>query len=242
VLWAIGARRRFLARVLTLVVVVSVFAALGSHLHVAGEQTIALPYDWLRNLPVVRLITPARFVMYASLAIAVGVAAWLAERPARSPGGAARWLLVGVGALMVFPNVGSGLWGREPVNPQFFRGTAYREYLNRGETTLVLPFAANANSQLWQAETGFYFRLPEGYLGHFAPPQYEGQLIVSELAGNEGTDPTLLKEFLRRYHVRDIVVEATPRAEAPYVPELEGLGLRGVRVDGVLVYFVPPGI
>ncbi|MHB8491859.1 MAG: hypothetical protein ACYDA6_06570 [Solirubrobacteraceae bacterium] len=240
VLFAVRSRRRFLARMLIIVVAVSFFAALGSHLHVAGEQSIPLPYDWLRNLPVVRLITPARIVMYGSLAMAVGVAAWLSERSARSLRGALRWLLLGVGAMMVFPNVSSGLWGNAPANPQFFRGTAYRNYLTEGETALVLPFAADTDSELWQAETGFYFRMPEGYLGHFAPPQFEGQLIVSELAGNQGTNPTLLKEFLNAYHVRDIVVEATARAEAPYEAELERLGLHGVRVDGVLVYHVPP--
>lgn len=240
-LWAASTPRRFLARMLLVAAGVSLVAALGSHLHVAGIQTATLPYNWVRSLPVVRLITPTRIVMYTSLAVAVGVAAWLAERPARSPRGVTRWLLFGVGAVMIFPNIGSGLWGGAPANPTFFRGSSYRHYLTAGETLLALPFGAAGNSMLWQAETGFYFRMPEGYLGQFAPPQFQSQRIGGQLGTTEEGNPARLAAFLRVYHVSDIVAEARAPAPSRYAVELASLGLHGVAVDGVLLYHIPSG-
>jgi hypothetical protein len=220
---------------------VSLFAALGSHLHVAGIQTVTLPYNWVRSLPVVRLITPTRIVMYTSLALAVGVAAWLAEGTARSVRGVARWLLFGLGAVMIFPNIGIGLWGGPPANPTFFRGSGYRHYLTAGETVLALPFGAAGNSMLWQAETGFYFRMPEGYLGQFPPAQFRGRRTGSQLGPTEEGNPARLAAFLRFYHVSDIVAEAKAPAPARYAKELASLGLRDVDVGGVLLYHVPSG-
>jgi hypothetical protein len=240
-LWAASTRRRFLARMLLIAAGVSLLAALGSHLHVAGIRTATLPYNWVRNLPVISLITPTRIIMYTSLALAVGVAAWLAERPARSLPGLARWLLFGVGAVMIFPNIGIGLWGGAPANPAFFRGGTYRNYLTAGETVLALPFGAAGNSMLWQAETGFYFRMPEGYLGQVAPAQFQSRGAGGQLGATEEGNPARLAAFLRFYHVSDIVAEARAPAASRYAVELERLGLYGVPVDGVLLYHIPSG-
>jgi hypothetical protein len=240
-LWAASTPRRFLARMLLIAAGVSLFAALGSHLHIAGIQTVALPYNWVRSLPVIRLLTPARIVMYTSLALAIGVAAWLAERPARSLRGAARWLLFALGALMIFPNIGLQLWGGAPANPSFFRGSSYRHYLRAGETVLALPFGAAGNSMLWQAETGFYFRMPEGYLGQFAPRQFQRRGSGGQLSPSEDGDQARLAAFLRVYHVSDIVAEARAAPRSRYALELARLGLQGVPVDGVLLYHIPSG-
>ncbi len=92
VIWALRTRRRFLARMLVITAVVSFVAALGAHLHIAGDSSIPLPYALVKNLAVIRLITPSRIAMYVSLATAIGVAAWLAEAPpGRSRQTLARW-------------------------------------------------------------------------------------------------------------------------------------------------------
>jgi hypothetical protein len=228
-LWAATTRRRFLTRMLVIAAGVSLLAALGSHLHVEGMSSVALPFSWVRNLPIAELLIPSRIIVYTSLTVAIGVAAWLAEHPARSMRGVARWLVFGVGAVMIFPNIGSGLWGGVPENPTFFSGGAYRAYLTAGDTVLVLPFGAHANDMLWQAETGFYFRMPEGYLGHFAPPQFERQRVVKELDGNVEVSPADMAEFLYDHHVRDVVA----LWPYPYVDVLVRLGLRPLPLLGV---------
>jgi hypothetical protein len=238
--WIVKTRRRLLARLLLTAVAVSFLAALGSHLHVAGIQTVTLPFNWVRNLPVFRLITPSRIAMYVALAVAIGVAAWLAESTS-SARGAARWLVFALGAVMIFPNIGSGLWHASPSNPAFFRGSTYHHYLTAGASVLILPFGLLDNSMLWQAETDFYFRMPEGYLGHFVPPQFEGQQIVDELHdANQGVNPARLASFLGAYHVRDIVIDESAAGEfLPFESELAKLHLDVVVVDGVLLYRIP---
>jgi hypothetical protein len=242
VLWVSKTPRRLLANVLLVVAAVSFLAALGAYLHVAGVRTVELPFHWIKNLPVARLITPSRIAVYVALALAIGVAAWLAEGTAQRGRGVARWLVFGLGAVMIFPNIAGGLFSGSPSNPAFFRTSAYRHFLSAGENVLVMPFGWNGNSMLWQAETGFYFRMPEGYLGHFAPPQFEGHPILGELYSNKQVDRLRLASFVSRYHVRDILVDASAAGTlVPFTTELSGYGLHAVSVFGVLRYRLPAG-
>ncbi len=96
---------------------------------------------------------------------------------------------------------------------------------------------------LWQAETGFYFRMPEGYLGHFAPPQFEHEQVVGELLfeENKGVNTTLFASFLKTHDVGAIVVEsAAVSSNLRLIVEFSNLGLRASQVGGVLLYQVPP--
>jgi hypothetical protein len=243
IVWAARTQRRLLVRLLLLAIGASVLLALGAHLHVAGVQTLELPFNWVKNWPVFRLLTPSRAFVYVALAVTIGIAAWLAAPasvPARRRIG--RWLVFGLGAVMIFPNVASGLWGGSPSNPKFFSGGIYRHYLHHDENVIAMPYGWNGNSMLWQAETGFYFRMPEGYLGHFAPAAFEGKPVVGELyAANKQVSPTALKSFVGEHHVRAFVIDASQASSMlPFLAELNNLGLRGQRVGGVLLFPVSP--
>ncbi|MDE3070649.1 MAG: hypothetical protein KGJ43_07965, partial [Acidobacteriota bacterium] len=235
--WLATTRRRRLAGLLAVVAGSSLAVALGGRLHVAGSASVELPLNWLRNAPIVRLITPSRIVVYASLAVAVGVAAWLAERPGWPRRPAARWAGFALGAAMIFPNVGSGLWSGSPPNPAFFRSGGYRRYLERGESVLAMPFGRNGYSMLWQAETGFYFRMPEGYLGHIPPEPFASEPIVGELYSGRAVDPGALAKFLLAGDVRAIVIDRSAfAAQAGFAHELVLLGMRPVATEGVLLF------
>ena len=238
--WYARTRRRFLARMLLIMASVSLVAALGSHLKVAGIQTVELPFNWVKNQPVFRLLTPGRIALYISLAFAIAMAAWLAESPPRSARRVRRWLVFALAAVMVFPNIASGLWGGTQPNPAFFRNGSYRRYLSAGETVLVMPYGWNSDSMLWQAETNFYFRMPEGYLGHIPPAPFEGSPAVGQLYSNNAVEPQLLIRFLKSSDVRAIVID--PGAGVPLVPfiaELADYGLHPLSVGGVLLYRLP---
>jgi hypothetical protein len=241
VLWLVAARRRLLAQLVGIVAVLSFIASLGAHLHVEGASSIPLPYDLIRHLPVVRLLTPSRIAMYTALAVAVGVAAWLAE-PRGSPKlRAARWALVVLGLVLLLPNIASRYWGQLPSNPAFFRTAVYKGYIHRGDNVLVMPFGNNGNSMFWQAETGFYFRMPEGYLGHYIPAEFEGQTIIGELGGGKEVELVNLARYLKRYDVREIVIEEPYGLTTPFQTQLEKLGFAHVTVGGATVLQVPRG-
>jgi len=237
IVWYLRTPRRVLAKLCLVTVAASLFAALGSHMHVAGFQTLTLPYDWIRSWPVVSFVTPGRLVMYTTLAIAVAMAAWLAE-----PGGrrsrALKWLTIGLVAVLTFPNLPSKLWASPPTNPAFFATSLYRRYIARGEMLLVLPYGADDNSMLWQAETNFYFSMPEGYLGPYGPPQYDNLSVVGQMGGGTTVPDTQeFLAFLRMFRVRHIAIDQT----VPGMLEtfLQGLGFRGLSVGGVELYRVP---
>ena len=239
IIWVLSTRRRTLARLVLIAFLASLVAALGSHLHVAGNQGIVLPYQLIRGLPLVNLVTPSRLVMYASLAAAVGVSAWLAEATPGSRGRLARWLVVGLGCVMVFPAPTGETWTAPPVTPAFFRTAIHRRYLRPGQVLLALPYGPYGTSMGWQAACGFCFRMPEGYLGHFGPPQITGRQAVRELL-HEGyaVAPANLARFLTSYDIHDIVLQASTAELFPYAAELEELGLHPLRVGGVLLFHV----
>jgi hypothetical protein len=233
--WALPAWRRHpLARLLLVVAGLTLLAALGSHLHVAGNQTMTLPFDWVRHLPVLDNIVPSRIILFTALAISIGIAAWLAAPP---PGALTRWLVVALGALLIFPNLIKPLYGAEPHNPRFFSTRLHRAYLARGESVLVLPFGVHDVSMLWQAETGFYFSMPEGYVSGEVPVPFNSDPTAANLVLDVSVSAPALGSFIRAHHVRHVVVD--PSTPGPWPATLRQLGLHGRSTGGVLLYGVP---
>lgn len=226
--------RGVLGKLLALTIVVSVVMSLGTHLHVAGQQTVALPFDLVKNVAVFDNMIPSRIVLFAVLAIAIGVAAWLARSGGHPVG---RWLLVALGVVLLLPNLSPSLYGVPPYDPSFFNTGAYRHYLTRNETVLVLPFAHNDLSPLWQAETGFYFYMPEGYVLASIPRAFEKQPGVVEMFDNVAPAAPVLEAFIHAHRVSHVVVD--PTQPGPWPALLAQLGLHGRMVGGVLLYAVP---
>jgi hypothetical protein len=234
ILWAVGARRTLLARMVVIVAAVSVVAALGSHLHVAGQQTMALPFNWFRDLPIFDNIVPSRIVLFTALMVSIGIASWLSMPTGRSIG---RWLLVVAGAVAIFPNLLVGLYGTPPVNPRFFSTAMYRRYLKPGETILALPFGERDVSMLWQAETGFYFYMPEGYVSGVVPSPFNIQPTTGALILNVPPSAPAFEAFVEEHYVSHVVVDTTNAG--PWPAFLSQIGLHGHQVGGVLLYAVP---
>lgn len=234
-LWALRSERaRPLARLLLVAAGVTLVVALGAHLHIAGYQTITLPLNWTKELPIFNDIIPSRIALFTTLAVSIGVAAWLAMPTGRVFG---RWLVVLLVAVMIFPNVTQPLYGIPPVNPPFFSTTMYRRYLKPNETVLALPYAHNDVSDLWQAETGFYFYMPEGYVGQVVPPSFLSSLAAVRLLQNVPPPAPELGTFIRQHYVSDVVVD--PAKAGPWPGVLAQLGLHARSVGGVLLYTVP---
>jgi hypothetical protein len=234
ILWLLTEGRRLvLGKLLSITIAASLILALGSHLHVAGRQTAALPFNWLRDLPVFNDIVPSRIVLFTSLAISIGVAAWLAE-----PGGRVirRWLVLLLGVVLIFPNLTSSLYGVSPHNPRFFSTSMYRRYLKRNETVLVLPFGVNDISTLWQAETDFYFYMPEGYISSVIPSPFALQPTVDELFSNLLPPASALELFIHQHYVSHVVVD--PTMAGGWSGLLASVGLHGREVGDILLYSV----
>ncbi len=233
-------RRAASTRVLLTVLGVVVVLLLGSHLLIEGRRTLPLPWHWLHHLPLLRRVIPLRFGVYLFLIVALLVALWLAD-PGRRATSALKWVMALLLVITLLPNLGQGLWYSRLSNPKFFTSDAYRHAITRDETVLALPWGNLGTSMLWQAETGFYFRMPEAYLGALLPRDYLRDPFLAPLAESATNfTPRQLLDFLARRHVGTVVVDASDPLFWPGA--LAAAGLHGTTEGGVILYQVPAGL
>lgn len=234
-IWSFEARRSIITRVVVIAATFSVVVALGAHLHVAGSTILPLPGSWTERLPIFSGVIPERLSVFTTLAVAIGLAVWLARRTGLVW---ARWAVAFAAAIVLFPSTPALYFGVRPTNPRFFATTLYKQYLMRGESILILPFGFNDVSMLWQSETGFYFSMPEGYLGQTSPRPFSDDPVVADLLANAAPPSPAFGTFIRVHDVRVVVVDAA--APGPWPASLAQLGLRPYPVGGVILYRVPP--
>jgi hypothetical protein len=209
----------------------SLLAALGPVLHVAGHVTaIALPWLLVMELPLLGAALPARCMMFAALLIAVLVAGWIAGRP-----GPGRALAVFAVCLSLLP-----AWHAATPAPAlaFFQPGRVEAALGPARRLLILPFGISGPGTYWQAEEGFGFTQVGGYLGY---PSREALAdpVVMELSTNH-FDPDFAAGFAA-FCVRTGAeyVVATPRTRAAAWDALRELGWPHRRVDDVEIFAVP---
>jgi hypothetical protein len=233
--WVLGRERnRLLTRLVLIAAAVSFVASLGAHLYIAGKRTMPLPFYLVQHAPIFNDLLPSRIAVFTSLAVAIGIAMWLAQPTGRIIG---RWIVVLLAALMIFPNVAPSFYGVAPRNPRFFSAGLYKKYLTPGETVMMLPFGYNDVSTLWQAETGFAFYMPEGYVGQVVPPPFGTESIVGELQLNSPPSPPALESFIRQHYVSHVVVDVA--AQDAWLAVLSSMGLHSEQIGGVRIYTVP---
>lgn len=92
------------------------------------------------------------------------VALWAATRR-----GWARWLLPALAVLAIVPDLTHAFWQVHPERWQFFTSKTYKICFPRDQNVAIFPFGSWDASTLWQAESGFYFRMPGGYLAPTPP-------------------------------------------------------------------------
>ncbi len=232
---------RFAFSMLGLLLVVSLGPALTIH----NRTIVTLPWHRLWYLPILRSAYPVRFMVFGYLTLAVMVAVWLAgpwPAPAWFRQAWQRWLLAGARwllallALAVLVADLPEMSARLQPSPAFITSGAYRHYLRPGETVIVQSSRGNAGL-LWQAQTGYWFRLAGGYvnaaLGHYhlAVPVPLAQVAHQ---GPNASNLRALREFLIQAKVGAIIIESKGALNWPRL--LDHIGILNVPVRGVLLY------
>jgi hypothetical protein len=134
--------------------------------------------------------------------------------------------------------------------PRARQGCSRRRSVSWCETVLILPFAYNDLSMLWQADTGFYFYMPGGYTSQVIPPPFADQPTVDQLLDNVPPSRSALESFIRTHYISYIVVDTVDvgavlpgehgAEQSPWPEFLARIGLHGRQVGGILLYAVPP--
>lgn len=232
--FAIGFRRSTLGRFLLLFMLIATVASLGGHLVVDGHNThLTLPWAAVGELPLLAHALPTRFVVYIWVPAAVATALWL-DRPRLRP---ARWALFLVVVISLAPNVGA-VWSTRVDEPPLFSEGKLARYVPAGATVIALPFGVQGDSDYWQVEADFRFRLAGGYVSWALPSEYRGLSIIHELTGRPpgGEELRRLCSFISLTHASVILLrEHTP---GDWPPILGGLRIAPARVGGFAVYKV----
>jgi hypothetical protein len=229
--------------------------ALGPWLHVAGTR-IDLPLPWLLigRLPLYAKAVPSRMTVFVVAGVACLLAAgWDHLVGALRP--AARIAVVGLVFLPLLPSLGiiQGYAGFAMYLPQVFSSRQLRA-LPAGSVVVSIPWSTRGNHGLtmyWQAESGFRFAQPFGYLLHAGPGGVSTDLntpsplekVVSQLTLNQAvtTRPRsgALLVQLRRWHVAAIVVTRRHGFDFDVSTLKSLLGRSPKTIAGAAVWFYP---
>ena len=222
---------------------VAAFAAafvvtLGATLQVYGHRLIPLPWwHWAAHVPALKDALPFRLAVLEALAASVIVAVWAAStrglvfaRPYVLP-------LLAVAAIVPAAFETSVFTPRAQAFPNFFADGTYRSCLGPGETIAVYPYGGDA--LVWQARTGFRFRLAQNGLqpvaSHGRPlNRFDADPLVRDLTFAGALRPSMdrLLAFASVHGVDRVV--APEGAAFPTVEEMQRFGPVEI-VDGVMV-------
>jgi len=212
-------RRKGTWGLLAFVAVVSI-AALGPVLHVMGRPSVSLPWKLVEHAPLIQNATPDRFPAYSALAIAVIGALWLARAPSRTA--VYRWGVVGLGAVLLFPNLGAIPHLPQTV-PLFFSSGEYRNVLRADEVVFAIP-KDKGEELTWQEATDYSIQLAQGHMG-VLPDRYAHEPLSTGLNARSvaGVSPATLAAWLQERQVTAIVVaDAAQQRFAPLIRSVGG--------------------
>lgn len=225
-------RRRETWALLAFVGIVAILS-MGPILHVSGMNHGRLPGSLLAKAPLIQSAIPARFGAYTALAIGVIAAIWLARASGRF--GWVRWAIALVAAAMILP---AAPHHSPPATfPTFFSSDTVRQVIHPGENVYAITYE-RGDELVWQQDSGYWFKLAEGYLGPLPPelrtgPEARGlnmkqKTVVVPVPGEFGT-------WIRQHQVSVVILD--DRAASRFLSMVQQSAMEQVYAgEGVTVW------
>ena len=201
---------------------IAAVCSLGGYLHVGGVQSIPLPWALAEHLPVLGLMIPARFAVFAALAASVLAAVWLARQSLRS----GAWILGILAVVALWPAVGRNYWRGVPAVPKLFTSGGERRLISARDVVLALPAGSKGQSMIWQADSNLRFQMVGGYILAPEAPQPYGRFAIYPTLAFGRPVPHLLSAasvFLHRTRPTVAVMEIRQASDSLWLPLLERL-------------------
>jgi hypothetical protein len=252
-LLAVFAWSERVSRLLAIVFVFALALAAGPVLVITPNSTYSLPWAKLWSLPIARSAEPSRFIVFLSLALAIALALWLAAPTGTKLLLAARWGLGLLAVAAVITDTPTSYPAVKPLPPgyqappamraanqlpPFITQGLYRRYLHPGEIVVLLTHRGNAG-MLFQAASGFYFRIDGGYINASLTPTDAIPHALTLAAHPSPAANQMLADYLRSSGVGAVLVEQA--WEEPWMGNLgTRVGMHGTSAGGVTVYPVSP--
>lgn len=258
-------RRLGIVQFAAVMALVALIFSFGPRLRVDNRVIdVRLPFVVFRHLPLLVSAIASRYAVYVALFCALILAIGLDRLSQVRVGALGNYRIAGVtgtaiAVFALFPLIPN--WPYQIANvtvPSFFASKAVRS-VPEGSVLLSYPMAepSSNGAMLWQAEDGFRYRIPAGYVltpgpgdtvTGVGPPSTTGALFQAALVGTKFSVPPSAATIcdvdndLRIWRVDTIVVTDIGADPAEVVALVDSaLGVSPRRVDGVFVYFdVPP--
>ena len=236
-----------MTRVLFFALLCFMILSLGPKLHIAGYSTLPLPEYYLNKLPVINQLLPERLTVYVFFVASLLVGLWAGKNLTGLRAGKKdhlslyfKYMLIVFTLILIFPNVRGGTAHTDTNIPYFFTSGIYKNYIQRGDNVLYIPYASDGDSMLYQEYTNMYFNLAEGYVSTWAltPKEFLKNPMTTKLrniskkplTSNYFNDFT---KYLHDFKVNEIVF---PQSESERLePVISGLGISPVNIKGILV-------
>lgn len=220
--------------------ILAAILSIGPVLHVAGHAVLPAPWRLLSWLPVLDDMLPARFMLYAWLALALGLAAWLAHPyPRRVVAGR---FAAAVGAFaFCMPNAAEvGHWTQLHIPSIFI--THGSDEIPVGAHVFILPFSGNHIGAQYASNLRFKL-VAQGYLGGGIAQPFSQWPLIKPLF-NDRFDVINRHEFsafLASYGVQEILVERNALSHPKRADALAtGAGWKLAFRDGSVDVYLPP--
>ncbi len=235
-----------MTRVLFFILLCFMILSLGPKLHIAGYSTITLPEYYLNKFPVINQVLPDRLTVYIFFVASLLIGLWAGKNLTSLRTGRKdltlyfKYMLIVFTLIFLFPNVRGGTARTDITIPYFFTSGIYKNYIQRGDNVLFLPYAGSGDSMLYQEYTNMYFNLAEGYVGPWVltPKEFIKNPMTTKLR-NISQEPLTshdlndFKKYLNDFKVNEIVF---PQLEYHSLePVISGLGISPVNIEGILV-------
>ncbi len=244
-----GWRRRVIRFLVVGFVVIVAFAA-GPNLIVDGHQLFPLPWGGMWNLMFLRSAEQIRIILFGYLALAMVLALWLATVDRSWLARTGRWALALVAVAAIFADLPTfaevvvppapknwtpAIPSLQPTNalPAFISDGLYRRYLTPGEIVVIVSHRGNAG-MLFQADTGFYFRIDGGFINASLSRIDALPLPVAAVSSLTPANKLGFEEYIEASGVGAIIVERAWSEEWMY--NFGDIGLKGITVGGVTIY------
>jgi hypothetical protein len=251
---AVFAWRSRVSRLLLIGFVFVIVLAVGPNLAVTSTRhTYRLPWARLWSLPIARSAEPSRFIIFGVLALAITLAVWLAAPSKSKLLRAARWGLGLVAAVAIITDTPTSYQAISPTPPgykppatmrpanqlpAFITQGLYRRYLHPREIVVIITHRGNAG-MLFQAASGFYFRIAGGYINASLTPTDALPHPVTLVAHPGKAANRMFEAYLRSSGVGALIVEQA--WEDPWMRNFSAsLGMHGTSVGGVIIYPTAP--
>jgi hypothetical protein len=233
-----GAWHTSAGRFLVAMLAIAIIASFGPALRVAGRTLFPMPWEIAGRLPLISIVLPVRFMLFAFLILALIVAILFAASTAHplKKGLAAALILASIA-----PNPHASFWTSPLDLPAFFADRLYAKELAPRDIILPLPWGSRGNSMYWQLRSEMYFRMAGGWTG-ITPFAFTRMPVFNYFYGatNLPEAPDQLKAYIARFGVRAIIADPRDVYFPIWQATLASLGVPALNEKGVWIYKIPP--